>query len=108
MNALIPPSPRPWWIAWLSVVFGGPLLSYLSLLADPKGGGPTILLMLLCAILNLPFSIGLARRLSLKREAEGKAKAVAGFTIGLLLGGWALMLALFCAGCAAELKMDFR
>ena len=108
MDALPPPATRPWWIAWLGVVFGGPLLSYLSLLADPKGGGPTILLMLLCAILNLPFSIGLARRLSLKREADGKPKATTGFAFGLLLGGWALMLALFCAGCAAEFKMDFR
>jgi hypothetical protein len=108
MSASLHLSPRPWWIAWLSVVLGGPLISYLCLLADRKDGGPTIVLMLLCAILNLPFSIVLARRLSARREATGKSRAAVGFSFGLLLGGWALMLALFCAGCAAEFKMDFR
>ncbi len=87
---------------------GSPLLGYGSLLADPKNPGPGLILMLVSTIVIIVTSIGLSKRIAKKSPAESKTGARVGLALGLSFGGWAVMMGLFVAGCASELKLDFR
>ena len=102
------PSATRWWTGWLVVVFGGPLASYGFLLAKPEEPGPTLLLMMGCALANIATSIGLAKRIAAKRLAGGGSANATGLTLGLLFGGWAVMMALFCGGCAVQLQLNLH
>ncbi len=83
------------------------MLAYLCVLVDQNNPSPVLVLLGLGMVLNIPFSVGLARRLAANRAAQGRSSGSVGLTIGLMLAGWALLGFSTFAGCmAAIVAMD--
>lgn len=95
------PSVRPWWLAWWGADVGCPLLA--SLCAISNREEPIVPLLGLGLILNIPFSICLARSIARHRVLQGRPSGSVGLAIGLMLAGWAVIGFFTFAGCMAVL-----
>lgn len=96
------PSPtRPWWLAWLGANVGGPLLAFLCVTMNREE--PIMPLLGLGLVLNIPFSICLARSIATRRALKGQPSGSLGLSIGLMLAGWAVLGFSTFAGCMAAI-----
>lgn len=102
-----PPSTGGWWIAWIAGVVGGPALAAVAALFGQSAEfGQTMAVLMAAALVigviaHFVASIGLARRISRRRNPETRTGAAIGLIFGLLFGGWAAMGAVFFVGCLA-------
>lgn len=100
-----PPNTTGWWIAWITAVIGGPALAAVAaLFGQAAEFGQTMAVLMAAALVigviaHFVASIGLARRISRRRNPETRTGAAIGLIFGLLFGGWAAMGAVFFVGC---------
>lgn len=104
-----PPLPevRPWWIAWLVAVIGGPLLAIMFpvMLQNDAAVAWTMAALATSGILHFVFSIGLAKAQARLKRMAGLFPSVTSIALSLLFLGWAIMLGVFFAGCALALSI---
>lgn len=102
---------RSWWIAWTVAVVGGPLLVMFASAFNGVGEGSGVIGLMvgfasiIGGIAHFVASIGLARRISYRRDPDAKTGAIAGLTLAFLFGGWTVMIAVFFVGCLAAVAM---
>jgi hypothetical protein len=97
------------WRIWIAVVVGPPVVAIVMMLLGSNAGTATANAMIgigsilggLSWLTHVVVSVMLSSRIADKRAPEHRTASLIGLIAGLILGGWAITLAIAFCGCIA-------
>jgi hypothetical protein len=102
------------WKIWIAVVVGPPVVAIVMILLGNNAGAAAANAMIgigsilggLSWITHIVVSVMLATRIADKQAPEHGLGSVIGLLAGLILGGWAITLAIAFCGCLAVVAIQ--